>query len=225
MLERIDGIFPGQPIAPSIRVSETERVQSIGVGVLIIALDPRRNGDNVSNPKFWTIRERQSKGTTIKLAGEISGPAETKKTGESTLSNIYGALGEFCDDTSIDEVSGHLFAMEGSFVPNAATVHGNPVDLAVLVYDGLLDTPFKPASCDEVSANGWMTREDILKIPNVRPVFRDLLEFERRNGLAAKILEAYYTNPQMRTPVFPQGFSLNDFHVQREQLADDPRTK
>src|SRR6266540_3769447 len=88
-------------IAPIIPLSrETELRQSIGVALLIVGLDPKKNGDNLTDPLLWTITELQAKAQTEKRAGEISIPAETKKRGEGRMENILGALAEFSDEST-----------------------------------------------------------------------------------------------------------------------------
>jgi hypothetical protein len=95
-------------------VPEVEMTKSAGIALLVVGLDPKRTDVNQSDPLIWTIREFQDKPSSQKRAGELSIPAETRKTGEDRFSNLLGGLAEFCDDDALRYVREHLFFSRGS---------------------------------------------------------------------------------------------------------------
>lgn len=198
---------------------EAETRQSIGVALLIVAIDPRRNGDNTTDPLIWTLTELQAKAETEKNLGEISIPAETKKVGEYRVANILGALAEFCGDNAIPHLADHLFLADGSYRERGIIINSNPVDLAVLIYNGPLDIALTPESATEVRANGWINRSRIRKMGGVRSVLTQAVELDALEGLTSKALEAYYTESGM-TKIFSPGFSMKNFYERREILPD-----
>jgi len=198
---------------------EAEARQSIGVALLIVGIDPRRNGDNTTDPLIWTIRELQRKPETEKSPGEISIPAETKKIGEDRVANILGALAEFCDDNTIPHLADHLFSTDGSYRERGIIINGNPVDLAVLIYNGPLDISLTPESADEVSGNGWINRSKIRRMDGVRSVLAQAVGLDTVEELTGRALERYYSESGM-TRLFSPGFSMKDFFEKREVLQD-----
>lgn len=200
---------------------ETEAGQSIGTALLIVGVDPKRNGDNAADPLIWTIMELQAKAETEKHRGEISIPAETKKLGEHRVANILGALAEFCDDSSIPELRDHLFLADGSYREKGIIINGHPVDLAVLVYNGPLDISLTPESASEVSGNGWVNRNRIRSMEGIRSVLTQAVELDMTEGLTRRALEAYYSGSGM-TGVFSPEFSMRTFYERREALRDVP---
>ena len=209
-------------IAPISPVSqEMELKPSIGVALLIIGFDPRRNGDNESDPLIWTITELQAKSETEKRPGEISIPAETKKVGEDRMTNVLGALAEFCDDNAIPNLTGKLFMVDTLYREKGIIIKNNPVDLAVLVYNGPLDIPLVPESFAEVRANGWINRNRIRRMDNVRSVLAQAIELDMAEGITGRAIEAYYNNSGI-VKVFSPEFSMKSFYAQRENLPDVP---
>lgn len=200
---------------------ETEVRQSIGVALLIVGIDPRRNGDNTTDPLIWTIKELQTKAETEKRRGEVSIPAETKKIGEHRVANILGALAEFCDDNAVPQLADNLFMVDGSYRERGIIINGHPVDLAVLVYNGPLNIALTPESATEVSGNGWINRSKIRRMDGVRSVLTQAVELDALEGITGKAIEAYYSEFG-RTKVFSPGFSMKDFYEKREALRDVP---
>ena len=207
------------PIKPVSKEGEVRG--SIGVTLLIVGFDSHKNGDRITNPLIWTIRELQSKPDTDKVAGELSIPAETKKAGESRTANILGALAEFGDDQSLEYLRDHLFLIKDAYVERGIIIRDNPVDMAVLVYDGSLDINFNPVCNLEVSPNGWMSRNMIQEATGVRSTLKQAIELDITRGISARVIEAYCTSPENRVPVFSSDISsIRDFHDQRELSPD-----
>jgi len=200
---------------------ETGARPSIGVALLIVGIDPRRNGDNTTDPLIWTITELQAKAETEKKAGEISIPAETKKVGEHRVANILGALAEFCDDNAIPQLAEHFFLADGFYRERGIIINGHPVDLSVLVYNGPLDIPFTPESSTEVGANGWVNRSKIRRMDGVRSILSQAIELDIMEGITNRAIEAYYNSSEM-AQIFSSGFSMKDFFEKREALPDVP---
>ena len=196
-----------------------ERPNSLGVALLIVGLDPSRNGENESDPLIWTIIELNNKGETEKSAGQISIPSETRKNGESTEDNVLGALAEFCDDTLFSEyVKGHVVKMDGKWHRERGIFVGaGPADVAVLIFDGALDFPLKSSCPDEVSPHGWMKKSELVVSPNLRDALRQALELDDKENLIRDTLESYQKNPENRKLVFPESLnSIQKFNNNRE---------
>lgn len=222
-MERL-GPITGSDITPAILAPKEGEVRhSIGVVLLIAGLDPKRNGDNTSDPLIWTIVELKNKQETSKIAGQISVPSETRKHEESREDNVLGALAEFCDDTAFSSyVARHLVQMDGQYYrEKGILVGGKPVDVVVLIYDGAIDFPFKPVASDEVSPNGWVKKSELQASDNLRSSLRQALELNSGEGLIKSALESYYANPDARKPVISEEVtSIEEFSVRRE-VGDD----
>ncbi len=217
-LERLGSVTVSDVKPAILAPQEGEVRQSIGVALLIVGLDSHRNGDNATDPLMWTIVELQVKLETDKKPGEVSIPAETIKVGESRDANVLGALAEFCDDSAIPNLEANLFSTDGFYRENGIIIKGNPVDLAVLIYDGPLDIHFAPESLTEVSGNGWIKRSIILGMDNVRPVLSKAVKVDQEEGLVSRALDSYYAGSAKR--VIPPGFSMTEFYSRREILPD-----
>ena len=204
---------------------------SLGVALVIIGIDPSRNGENATQPRLWTIREKKDKLSTGKIAGQISLPGETRKiTGEPIGSNIGGALAEFTDNSFT--IVNNLFLMPESFrIQGKLFVNKNPFDIVVLMHEGPFDRSIEPLDKEEVSANGWMTMDEIGKVdPHmvnpymVRGFVWDIIFLEKSEGIISKTVSEYFHNPTKRVPVsriLPQDFfSIENFYKQREGLQD-----
>lgn len=203
-----------------------ESALSKGVALVIAGIDPSRNGENATQPKLWTIKEKKDKPSTGKIAGQISFPGETRKiAGEPIGSNIGGALAEFTDNSFI--IINNLFLIpESSQIQGKLFVNKNPFDIFILMHEGPLDHPIEPIDKDEVSANGWMTMEEMQEIGQsmIRGFVWDIVSLEKSEGLISKAVYDYSHNPMKRVPVsriLPQDFfSIEKFYKQREMLRD-----
>ncbi len=207
---------------------EVERAASIGVALVIVGIDPSRNGENASDPKIWTVKERKTKPETEKTAGQISFPGETKKTGEDLWPNVVGALAEFSDR---DSALNSLFVMPNSHYSNVISIRGNPVDLIVSVYSGSLDDRhFQPVDKEDVAGHRWMTIREINEIiktdpETIRKFARDIVSMETSHNQIQRVVEEFMHEPVKRLPVssfLPKGFSsMAKFHEDREKQVDN----
>lgn len=205
-------------------VEGREKRLSFGVALVIVGIDPSRNGENILEPMLWTIRERKSKPGTERREGQISFPAETKKDGEELIPNMLGALSEFVDASG--KMMDNLFLIQGlSFMEGKISTRGNPADLVILIYEGQLDKLIEPVDHSEVTPNGWMTIEDLRKADQnkIRAFTKDVLGFEESEGLISKVVAAYFRDPMERLPLrsmLPEDFSIKGFHDHREKFPD-----
>lgn len=202
---------------------EIERKQSIGTILAIVGIDPSRNGENASNPRLWTTIEEKPKPATDRIKGQISFPADTRKVGENKIDNTIGCLAEFSDDDRL--IREGLFLMPSSFIERTVPVKGNPVDLVVVVFDGFLANPIVPFDKNEVSANGWMSREDLKKEDplRLRSFVREVITMEETDGPISNLVTDYFKFQQARIPlsvILPPSFSISSFYNQRERLPD-----
>ncbi len=202
---------------------EVERRQSIGTILAIVAIDPSRNGENASNPRLWTTIEEKPKSATDRIKGQISFPADTRKVGESEIHNAIGSLAEFSDNDRL--IRKGLFLMPSSFIERTVPVKGNPVDLVVVVFDGFLANPIVPFDKNEVSANGWMSREDLKKEDpsRLRSFVREVIAMEEADGPINRVITDYFQSQHARIPLdtlLPPDFSIASFYSQRERLPD-----
>lgn len=200
---------------------------SIGVALVIVGIDPRRNGENSTDPTIWTVREKKTKESTQKVAGQISFPGETRKVGEKPTPNIIGALSEFTDNNF--QINHNLFLTPSSFRPGIVSIRGNPVDIAVLMYVGPQTDSFTPVDQDDVAPHKWMAMSEIKgvikKEPNmIRKFAQDIIRMEFSDPLIGKAIGEFLHDPMSRLPVsalLPQGFStITSFHHNRERMSD-----
>jgi len=88
-----------------------------------------------------------------------------------------------------------------------------------LIYDGPRDIEFHPTSDEEVAFNGWRSVGEFLGEGNVRDLARQFLNDARNGGLIARAV-SNYSSPELRSLVFPPGFSIEAFNKEREKLED-----
>lgn len=214
MLER-DLLGMSADIVPSSH--ETLSGGSIGEAIIVVHFDKRLNGDNTINPKIATGRVIKAKESSGRWVGQRDIFLETRKKGEDRLWNIWGGLGEFTNDETLPTIREHLFFVEGGI--GQTSTDGKPVGLSVLVYDGLRDIAFHPTSDEEVAFNGWMSVGEFLEGGDVRDLARQFLGDAKNKGLIARAVNNYHL-PELRSLVFPPGFSIEAFNKEREKLED-----
>lgn len=200
---------------------ETERKPSLGVALIVVGIDPSRNGENVTSPKLWTILEKKTNPATEKKAGQISFPGETGKTGENLRQNIFGALAEeFSGD---DQKTDNLWYIPGySHVEGKVLISGRPADLIILTFTGDLDSQNLPLAKDEVSPHRWMTIEEILNEhpDRIRKFAREIALIDQSERLVGKLVSEFSHNPLSRRPILafaPDNFvSMRQFYQERK---------
>jgi len=190
---------------------------SIGEAIIVVHFDTRLNGDNTINPKIATGKVIKAKESSGRWVGQRDIFLETRKQGENRLWNIWGGLGEFTNDNTLPAIREHLFFVEGGI--DQTFIDGKPVGLSVLVYDGLRDIEFHPTSDEEVAFNGWMSVDEFLGGGDVRDLAKQFLGDARNKGLIAKAVNNYHMS-ELRSLVFPPGFSIETFNRERERLED-----
>ncbi|MEK7534283.1 MAG: hypothetical protein AAB600_02990 [Patescibacteria group bacterium] len=202
---------------------EINRVQCVGVQLVIVGIGTNRFLDDVSTPKIWTVKELKSKPQTGRQKGQISLPTETRKVGENNLSNILGALAEFCSDDQLPYLKEHLFLLPDSYSYHKGVLlsNNNPGDLAILVYDGYMDIQFAPLNKDEVEPKGWIGMGELERLKNIRDVAQQFIELDKTEDLIIKAINSFRNLPQQRIPVFPPDFSsIERFYIEREKLRN-----
>lgn len=203
---------------------------SIGVALAIVGVDPSRNGENVTYPKLWTVKELKTKPATQKRAGQLSFPAETRKKtslGQESLTvNMIAALvEEFSDDEKI--IKNNLSLMRGqSVVTDTISVQNKPLDLVVLVYEGPMDRRIQPADREDVEAHGWISIKDLQRLnpDDLRNFVSQALRAEKSGHVISKVIKGYMHTPFARIPVatfLPKDFSIAGFREQRERQGKD----
>lgn len=207
--------------------SKEAEKKPIGTVVVVVAVDPSKNGENATNPMLWTTIEKKSKSATERFAGQISFPAETRKIGEDRFSNMLGALPEFSENNNLIK---NLVFMHSplSYVEGRISVKNNPVDLAILLVSGFPGSPIEPLDVDEVSANGWMSFEDLKNVRKdnpfrLRSIVGQVIDMEESDKIIYSVVEDYFQFPGRRIPLstkLPQDFSITGFYQQREKMRD-----
>lgn len=204
---------------------ETERKPSVGVALVIVGIDPSRNGENVTSPKLWTIREKKTNPATEKIVGQISFPGETGKTSENLRQNIFGALAEeFSGD---DQKINNLWYVPGqSHIEGKVLISGKPADLVILTYTGSLDHQNVPLATNEVSPHGWMTIEELLSEhpDKIRKFAREIAIMDQSENFIGRVISEFSYHPLRRIPLSvlkPDNFlSMIQFHQERELKTD-----
>ncbi|MBI2028207.1 MAG: hypothetical protein HYT07_01225 [Candidatus Levybacteria bacterium] len=209
---------------------EQERRKGFGVLLPIVEIDPSRNGENITQPKLFTIIEKKSKPETGKIAGQISFPGETAKIHNEPMGdNIIGGIAEVTDNDYT--IRNNIFFMrDSSFIKERIFINGNPFDMAILIHVGPFDNAIKPVDVNEVSPNGPMTIQEIRrKDPTrdsriVRRIVHQVADLEDSEGLIRRVVSDFFNFPTLRIPlraILPDGFSsIRDFFQERERTVD-----
>ncbi|MBI2031406.1 MAG: hypothetical protein HYT08_02215 [Candidatus Levybacteria bacterium] len=184
--------------------------------VVVVFASPQGDEDNIL---LWTVRERETKPMTEKVAGQISFIAETRKRGESPLYNLLGALAEFSGDDRI--LLNHLYVTQNSYREGVVSIRKGeiPVDLAFLYYDGPMNGEVKPLDGIEVEGNGWLTIEDIRSLhPGmVRNIVFQSININEIEGIIPAIINgSKFPLSQVLAPEF----SISAYNFHREQTED-----
>ncbi|MEK7517227.1 MAG: hypothetical protein AAB583_01660 [Patescibacteria group bacterium] len=204
---------------------ESERKPSVGVALVIVGIDPSRNGENITSPMFWTVIEKKTNPVTEKVAGQISFPGETWRPPEDIGQNIFGAVvEEFSGD--VKQINNLWYVRGRSFMPREVSIGGRPADLITLFFTGSIDSPNAPRATHEVNPNRWMTREDILKVyptNKVRKFTRETLESGQQRDLIGQTVDFFMQAPLSRVSVLsllPRNLSIDQFCQEREKRRD-----
>lgn len=201
--------------------SETEKTPSAGIAMVIVGIEPNKNGENITNPALWTNIERKPKPATDRLMGQISFPSDTRKIGEGKLFNMLGTLAEFTEDDSLIK---RLSFMPSSYTNRAIQVKENYIDLMVVFLSGLPTTPITPLDKDEVIANGWMQLGELQRLHRENPsMLRSFVGQIIGGDFISRVIDDYFKFPQERillSSVVDHAFSIANFYRQREQLSD-----
>ncbi|OGH24339.1 MAG: hypothetical protein A3B47_01065 [Candidatus Levybacteria bacterium RIFCSPLOWO2_01_FULL_39_24] len=215
-------IVPGNEKLFSARQTiESEKRPSAGIAMVIIGIDPNKNGENINSPVLWTNIEKKPKLETDRLAGQISFPSDTRKIGEDKLSNMLGTLPEFSGN---DGLIRSLSFTSSSYINEAIKIKENHYDLMIVFLNGFLATPIIPLDGNEVSANGWMRLEELRKLQKENPsMLRSFVEQIIGGELIGKAVDDYFRFPKERIPfstILPRNFSIANFYKVREKLPD-----
>lgn len=201
---------------------ETERKPSVGVALVIVGIDPTRNGENITSPWLWTIIEKKSNPATEKKAGQISFPGETGKTAENLRQNIFGALAE--EFNGDDQKTGNLWYVPGhSHIEGKVLISGRPADLIILTYTGTLNNQNFPLAKDEVSPHQWMTIEELLSEDpdKIRKFAREIAVMDQSERFIERLVSEFSHYPLNRVPILalaPDNFvSMSKFHQERKR--------
>ncbi len=181
---------------------------------------------NASTGEIWSVEEQVSKALTGRQAGQLSIPLETRKIGESIMSNLEGAMAEASSDKDSvgndvrEQVIGNLFHF--NTIPQGVVIV--PVgsrmircDLSVLLYGGM-DTLPQPYSTEVINAR-WIDPVKLLE-GNVRPLARDVVNYTLDSGLYVKSLSHFRQEPWRAQKTFSPNFSIISNHTRRELLPD-----
>jgi hypothetical protein len=204
---------------------EIQRRRDVGVVCLIIGLDDSRNGKNALDPLIATIIEAESKTSTLKQAGQLSIPGETRKQGEDQVTNVIAALLEFADDSKVEEIKRNLFFVEGaSYFPNLLPIGNLDVDLAILVFNGPLSIRFNPKATD-VRGNGWLTKSEIEEVDRCmrRNTLTTAIDVASNKDLIGYAIRKFELDRGARIPVaefLSEEFTFSSFDARRELLDD-----
>ncbi len=202
---------------------ETEKRQVAGIGLAIVMIDPRRNGENISNPVLWTNRELKAKNYTERVVGQITIPSDTRKKGERGFSNVLGTLAEFSAD---DELIKSLHFVQGSsYFKNKIWIKDNSFDFAVLIIDKVIIKEIKPVDVDEVMPNGWMSLEELRsKNPGeVRSFVGQVIGDINSRSIISDVVDDYLKFPKKRISLskfLQPNFSIKEFFSEREKSPD-----
>lgn len=203
---------------------ETEIKPSVGVALVIVGIDPSRNGENITQPKLWTNTEKKSKLATGRIVGQISFPGESRKDGKSMRDTLAGGIvGEFSGNKHL--IDNNLFITPSWFAANKVQVEGNPFDLAIVVFRGDLNQEINPLDINEVAPHGWMTiaeirKKDPQKDPRiVRGFVHQVIDLPEKS-IARVVLECEKGLFVPVSTILPEFQSPKQFFEDREKVRD-----
>jgi len=204
-------------IDPMATIPEPDYDQGMGIVLMVLAIDPKTN-----QPLVWTQIENATKASTNKKAGQISLPSETRRIGEDQVATILGAVGEFTKD---DEDLDRLSLIGVTRIPlDSIAYGGKPADLAVMLYDGPLDSNHSPVDETETTPHGWMRPEDIqMQNGAVRELTHISLQFALEQRTIEEALEMIdLTGGGMPLKsIIGEDIHIVDFVHSREQKTRD----
>ncbi len=198
---------------------EKEKIQSVGVGLIIVGMDLDKNGLNAVNPLIYFNQELKSNPATEKVAGQYSIPLERRTIEEMQQNNRLRAMAEFTDDRNLDYFRQHLYTVPESFHGGKGSLKGNPVDLTIIIFDGNLEIEFSPFS-DDVRPVGWVSLEDYRKLKNVRPLADQLVNAAEREKLLYKAVVSWEYFPERRQFFIPNGYSVEASEIASNKKRD-----
>lgn len=160
--------------------TEFEKRLNIGAATLII---------NQSG-KLYAVKEKKESPDTERLPGQVGITTERSKVGESSRSNLLGALGEFCSDKDIPSIMNHLFTVG---LPKTIDVDLSGKLLSCTLYTLVYDVNIQPtpADHDEVDPHGWIYPQEIVSLPILRPLSGQILREVAKKRLIEEGLENY----------------------------------
>jgi hypothetical protein len=175
--------------------------------------------------ELWIQRDNKGRARTGRRAGDLSIIFETEKTGEKFDKNVLGALPELVNDRTLSTVASHLVTTDG--LQSTSRLYsendGRPIDyaIAVVVFDGDPHGTFaEPFDVEEASPVGWMSTEQFLSSPAVRPLARHAVTYLDQRGILTQKIVEYHDPEHPKKLVIPRGFVVSDFYHQRESVRD-----
>jgi hypothetical protein len=184
-----------------------------GVGLAVVNQDG----------KLWVQKDLQDKPRTGRRRGDLSIIFETQKPDEPHVSNVLGALSELVDDTTLPQIAGSLYSLDG-FRSTPRLTHGvNGSAISYVVATTVLDAAeFRPGPHDaeETEPVGWMSAAVLLDHDNVRPLARHAVGYLEEHDIIGKTLAAFRDPEHPRRLVVPSGHSISEFHQKREEVHD-----
>lgn len=199
--------------------AELKKIPSVAAGLIIIGIDPRKNGENAVNPMLWTNIDAATRKETERTAGQATIPLESRKAEESLYNNALGGIAEFCDDSNLFYVREHLWLAPDSFCKGKVMHKLGQVDLAILVYDGSLSIRFNPLSREEAIPNGWVSVQNFQSFKSVRPTAEGLVRESLNEGLLQKVVRSW-TEGNRKLFVPDHIVSLKSYEDLREKSGD-----
>lgn len=173
--------------------------------------------------ELWVQRDLRTKERTGRRRGDLSIIFETQKANESHASNVLGAISELVNDTTLSQIAGSLFTMDGLQSSPRLVFGNNGSAISYVVAVTVLDTPhFAPVPHDreETVPVGWMSPAVLLTHHNVRPLTRHAVSYLQDNDIIDRTLAVFRDAQQVKKLVIPAGHSVAEFHQQREKTHD-----
>ncbi|MDP2649262.1 MAG: hypothetical protein Q8P10_00300 [bacterium] len=174
-----------------------EKFPNIGVGFVVLRVDPSKNGENSRDPYIWTIEELCDKPATGRRKGDISIPLETRELNEFHVQTLRrGLFEEFVGKDDLPRFAPNLFfGLRHKDINLEVKGRRNVAcDVDIVVYDGLRREVPIPSSTSEVKPHGWMPlfgEGGVLKLTNLRPIAKQVLDQVVKNNSIAQALANY----------------------------------
>jgi hypothetical protein len=201
----------GLPYVPEKNLAK-EGIRKVGVGIFIVDLDSH---------EIWVVKEKKGKkghNGTGREIGDLTIPMETRKKGESIISNVQGGLAEFRQLKQGEKliwVDGHSYVGRHELVPHVEA------DIVILGLRNRISDNSSTTTVDsaEVDPVGWMPLDTLRAESQLRQGVASFLDLAINQNWIGKFVTAI-NNPSFRQRTVDSSLDLTQLFKSRELTSD-----